>query len=54
MAILRYLRDVFIVLGVLLIVSGVFVGWAVFAVCALAFTYAATFVMEYRTPGGKR
>ena len=27
----QYLRDVFIVLGVLLLVSGVFVGWAIFA-----------------------
>lgn len=48
MACLRYLRDVFIVLGILLIVSGVFVGWAVIATCALAFTYVATVVMEYR------
>ena len=41
----RYLRDVFIVLGILLILSGVFVGWTIFAVCALACTYFASFFM---------
>ena len=53
MAALRYLRDVFIVLCVLAAISGLFVGWAIFAACALAFTYAATFTMEYRTRGRK-
>lgn len=38
----HYLRDVFIVVGVLLIVSGVFIGWAVVAVCALALSYLFT------------
>jgi hypothetical protein len=45
---LRYLRDVFIAIGVLLIIAGICVGWAILAVCALAFTYLATVIMEYR------
>lgn len=53
MACLRYLRDVFIVLGILLIISGIVAGWAVLAACALISTYLATMVMRYRPPRGK-
>ncbi len=52
MAVWQYLRDVFIVIGILLVVSGIVVGWAALAACALAGTYFATLIMGYRT-GGK-
>ncbi len=43
-----YLRDVIVVIGILLIVSGIVVGWGLFVICAFAVTYAATLFMGYQ------